>query len=439
MKHIPIGLTVLALAGQVAANEALDILENNERINELELPPVGDGEETVDQTPAVFVPVAYPERPEMNAVWDRLPVYENQNNRWVQEVSMMGGYEWGGSWGDARVKGGSDTDLDTTRTRRARLGARMKIFGNTEIEVVGEFAGDADYQRIERIKAKTRIDTSRLAAGSSFLEYGKFQPGFGIEQSKDSSELLTPERSLLANMLMPASTMGVRFSHESGPWSWGIGWFSADSDRYLPGIEGAGFLAANLAYEETSRLDSGSVVRTRWHFDYLHNLDGEDSESVPRYDLAGNLSANGGQAIVMNPAYKHMLSTGISMESEEFALETDFQLANGDESAWGLTITPSYWVMPGVVRVVGRYHYADSNGAGGLFGGMGAGSDSYYDSSPTFIGDEFHSFYAGANVHFHEDKLVLLNGLEWATMKDEAGGGYETSAWIWHTGARLSF
>jgi hypothetical protein len=239
-------------------------------------------------------------------------------------------------------------------------------------------------------------------------------------------------------MLMPASTLGVSFSQDCEPWDWSIGWFSGANDRYLPGIEGDGFLAGSLAYEVGEALEGGRAMRSRWHLDYIFNMDGAQSDSIPRYNVAGRRSANGNQLIARNPAFRHMVSTGVQLESDDFAFEGDFQLANGDVNAWGLTLTPSYWAVPGTLKIVGRYHYADTDDQAGLVGGLGVGSDPFFDVSPLFVGDEFHSFYLGANLHLYQDKFTILNGLEYALMKDDFSG-FETDAWIWQSSARLSF
>ena len=434
MKKTTLLLCAAALTHPLSANEALDILEGRKDVAEVELPPLPEGEEgSLDDEAVKF------ERPEwapspLDPIWSRAVLFEDNDNPWIQQLAVMGYYQFGGSWGTAEVEGQPDNvGLDTTRTRRARLGARAKIFGNTEIETVGEFAGRGDYQRLVRLKARTRV------LDNHYVEYGKFQPRFGIEQSKDPSQLLTPERSLLANMLMPAETMGVAFVQDCLPWAWSLGWFSSDFDRYVPGLEGNGFLAASIAYEGGERLEDGRAMRTRWHLDYLHNLDEDGSETIPRYNVAGRRSANGDQLIGRNPSFRHLLSTGVELETERFLFEGDFQLANGETNAWGMTITPSYWAVPGTLRVVGRYHYADSDDAGALVGGLGVGNDPFFDQSPLFVGDEFHSFYLGANLHLYRDRVVVMNGLEYALMKDEAGGGFETDAWIWHSGASVSF
>lgn len=435
MKTSVILCLAASLAGPVVANEALDILEGNKSVEDVSLPPLPEEEEAaqLDGTPPVFVPPTWQGNPVLDDIWSRAVLFEDESNPWVQQLAIMGLYQWNGSWGTAEVEGAPNVNLDTTRTRRARLGARMKIFGNTEVEAVGEFAGDANFQRLERLKGRTRV------LPNHYVDYGKFRPTFGIEQSKDPEQLLTPERTLLASMLMPDSTLGIMFSQDCDSWDWGIGWFSGAQDRYIPGIQGDGFIVANLAYNGAERLEDGSVMRTRWHLDYIYNMDGKDSRSIPRYKVGGRLAANGAQRILRNPSFRHLVSTGVELEGDRFAFEGDFQLANGDLNAWGLTLTPSYWVVPGTLKIVGRYHYADTDEPGGLVGGLGAGADPFFDVSPVFIGDEFHSFYLGANLHVYQDKMVLLNGIEYALMKDEAGGGFETDAVIWHTGARVSF
>ena len=431
MKAFQIITPLLLLALPLAANEALDILEGKKDINEIDLPPLPEEEMKEAGEAVTYVAPEWAPSP-LDPVWSRAVLFEDDTNPWVQQLAIMGLFEFSGSWGDAETTGGPNTDLNTTRTRRARLGARMKAFGNTEIEAVGEFAGDGEYPRVERFKAKTEVRPNY------YVSVGKMRPRFGIEQSKEPHQLLTPERTLLANMLMPASTLGVTFSQDCAPWDWSIGWFSGDQDRYLPGIEGDGFLAGSLAYESGETLEGGGAMRTRWHMDYIYNLDGKNSRSIPRYDVAGRRSANGNQLIARNPAFTHLFSTGIELESERFAFEGDFQLANGDLNAWGMTLTPSYWAVPGTLKIVGRYHYADTDAPGGLVGDLGVGNDPFYDTSPLFVGDEFHSFYLGANLHLYQDKVTVLNGLEYALMKDDAGG-FETDAWIWHSGARLSF
>ena len=113
--------------------------------------------------------------------------------------------------------------------------------------------------------------------------------------------------------------------------------------------------------------------------------------------------------------------------------------AKGDTTVSGLTLSPTYWLIPGTLKLVGRYHYAGSDDAGALVTTMGTSADPAFDDSPFFTGDEQHSFYLGANLHLYEDQVILMSGFESIELKDDAGAGFNTDASIWHTGAKVSF
>lgn len=432
MKFLPITL-LSALLLPLHANEALDVLEGKKDAAAVDLPPAPEGEAKDGDKEAV-IPISDVWAPSpLDPVWSKAVLFEDPNNPYLQRLAITGLFHWSAAWGEATPEGGREVDLDDTRTRRARLGARLRAFRNTEIEAVAEFAGDSNYNGIERLKGKTTF------LDNAYVGYGKMKPQFSIEYSTEPQNLLVPERSLLVNMVAPASTLGIMVGQDTDRWDWGLGLFSSDNDSNIPGIKGDGFLVANLAYEETGKTEGGSGIRTRWHADYIYNFDEQNSPAIPRYNVAGRRSANGNQLIAKNPAFRHLVSTGVQVEQDKFGFDADFILANGDSSAWGLSLTPSYWVLPGTLQIVGRYHYADTDDAGGLVGGMGVSSDPYFDSSPIFVGDEFHSFYLGANLHVYKDELIIMNGLEHALMKDQAGAGFDTDAWIWHSGARISF
>ncbi|WP_367874490.1 porin [Luteolibacter sp. Populi] len=416
------------------ANEALDVLEGKKNATDVPLPPAPDDGKAADAAEEV-IPLSdeWAASP-LDPVWSKAVLFDDPSNPYVQQLAISGLFHWSGAWGHASPEAGSpEVDLDGTRTRRARLGARLRAFRNTEIEAVAEFAGDSNFNGIERLKGTTRI------FDNAYVSYGKMKPRFSIEYSTEPQDLLVPERSFLVNMVAPASTLGIMIGQDTPTWDWGLGLFSGDNDSNIPSIQGNGFLVANLAYEEAGKSSKGGGLRTRWHADYIYNFDDNNNPAIPRYDVAGRRSANGNQLIKNNPAFRHLFSTGVEIEQGKFSFAGDFIVASGDTDAWGVSLTPSYWLLPGTLQVVGRYHFADSDQKGGLVGGMGVGSDPYFDSSPVFVGDEYHSFYFGTNLHVYKDELTITNGIEHVLLKDDAGSGFDTDAWIWHSGARLSF
>jgi hypothetical protein len=433
-----LGAILLSLAS-APANDALDVLEGKKKAMDIPLPPApeentGGGE---SREPVVYIEPQWSPSP-LDPVWSRAILFEDAGNPWIQQVAVTGFFEWQAAYGaDAKVEKTEslpekDVDLDGSLTRRARLGARLRAFRNTDIEANAEFAGNGDYRGVERLSAITEI-----TPGTS-VKYGKFRPAFTTEYATEDALLPYPDRSMLVNMLAPASTLGLMIGSRTGGWDCGAGWFSGDSNQNIPGFEGNGFLAFNLS--RTFVEPSGqSVMRTRWHLDYIHNLDGSNSKAMPRYNVAGRTSTNGDQPVTRNPVFRSLFSTGLTIDRDDFSFTGDFMLANGETSAWGMTLGPSYWLLPGTLKLVGRYHYAATDDAGSLVATMGASADPAFQDSPFFIGDEYQSFYLGANLHLYQDQMILMGGFEQIILNDELGGKFNTDASMWHTGARLSF
>jgi hypothetical protein len=428
-------ILLIAAATLANANEALDILEADKSPEQV---PVMPGA-AISPGDLVYPETVWPEwqTRTFDPIWARAVLFDDESNPWVQHVAITGFFEWQAALGEAEVDSVGATpsktiDLDSTRTRRARLGARIRAFRNTDIEAVGEIAGGADHSGIERLSARTEY---LPGAGVS---YGKFRPQFTAEYRQEPEFSPYPDRAMLVNMIAPQTTLGVHFDYRHNDWDYGIGWFSGDSDPYIPSLRGDGILALNLGRTFVS-MEGESITRTRWHLDYLHNFDAGRSDSVPRYNVAGRRSANGNQLVTSNPAFRHLFSTGFTLEQERFSFLGDFMIGKGDTTAWGLTLSPTWWAVPGYLKIVGRYHYAGSDDPGALVATMGASSDPFFDSSPFFIGDEYHSFYLGANAHLYQDRMVLMTGLENVILNDQAGAGFDTEAWIWHTGIKTSF
>ncbi|QTN31459.1 hypothetical protein HZ994_03650 [Akkermansiaceae bacterium] len=430
---------LLLTASLASANEALDVLEGKVDANSILLPPretregAEAGEERVENL--IYLEPEWAASP-LDAIWSRSVLYDSAANPWIQQVAISGYFDFQSGFGSAETDPSGaiparDTDLDGTRTRRARLGARFRAFNNTEIEAVGEFAGDSDYRGIERLKAYTRF------SDTTGVTYGKFRPNFGTESRTEPQLSPYPGRSMLTNLISPASSLGVSFHRAGQNFDYDIGWFSGDFDPNIPSIRGDGFL--NLSISRSFVEKSGDTLsKVRWHADYIHNFDAGRSNPMG-YEIAGKRSANGNQLIVQNPSYRHLFSTGVRIDSDRHSFIGDFQLARGDTTAWGLTAGATYWAIPGTLNLVGRYHYAGSDDPGALVFAPGNSGDLLYDSSPLFIGNEYHSLYLGANLHLYKDSLVIRNGLEYGIITDDAGAGFNTDSFTWQSGASISF
>lgn len=425
--------------GPIQANEALDVLEGNKKASEIELPPA-PADSIVSQQQergsVVYIQPHWAPSP-MDQLWARAMLFEDPTNPWVQQVAITGFFDWHAAYGRARIDtpgGGSaaTVDLDGTRTRRARLGARMRMFRNTDVEAVTEIAGSNEFRGIDRLSAETQI------LPHTKVKIGKFRPHFPREHGGEQEISAYPNHTMLANMISPRSNLGVMLSKNSPYWEYGLGWFSSDNDPDFPTIEGDGFLAFSLQRTLAERAGTTNR-RLLWHLSYLHNFDASRGGAFPRYNLVGRFSANGSQEVTRNPSYRHLVSTGLSIDQDNFSLSSDVMFAAGEDKAWGLTLSPTYWVIPGSLKLVARYHYAESQDAGGLISTMGVNNDPLFDNSPFFVGDEYESFYIGANLHLYENQMVLMSGVEQIEFKDDAGAGFNTDASVWHFGAQMSF
>lgn len=438
MRFSPLHFLLLA-APFAYANEALDVLEGKIDANSIILPPreIPEGEEAEQERVEniIYLPPEWAPSP-LDAVWSRSVLYDNSANPFIQQFAVAGQYDFSASFGKAEtIPSGAiparNTDLDGTRSRRARLGARILAFNNTEIEAMGEFAGDTQYRGVERLKAYTQVSET------TGVTLGKFRPNFGTESRIEPSLSPYPYRGTLTNMVAPPAALGVSIHHAGETLDYDIGWFSSDFDPDFGSMDGDGML--NLSVSRTFVERTGdTLARTKWHVDYLHNFDA--GRSNPQgYDLAGRRSANGNQLIVQNPAYRHLFSVGVKMDSDSSSFSGDFQFAKGDSTVWGLTLGATHWLIPGTLNLVGRYQYAGTDDPRGIVAAPGNSGDLRYDASPFFAGDEYHSFYLGTNLHLYKDSLLIRNGVEYMILNDEVGNSFNTEAFTWQTGAQLSF
>lgn len=438
MRFSPLHFLLLA-APFAYANEALDVLEGKIDANSIILPPreIPEGEEAEQERVEniIYLPPEWAPSP-LDAVWSRSVLYDNSANPFIQQFAVAGQYDFSASFGKAEtIPSGAiparNTDLDGTRSRRARLGARILAFNNTEIEAMGEFAGDTQYRGVERLKAYTQVSET------TGVTLGKFRPNFGTESRIEPSLSPYPYRGTLTNMVAPPAALGVSIHHAGETLDYDIGWFSSDFDPDFGSMDGDGMF--NLSVSRTIVERTGdTLARTKWHVDYLHNFDA--GRSNPQgYDLAGRRSANGNQLIVQNPAYRHLFSVGVKMDSDSSSFSGDFQFAKGDSTVWGLTLGATHWLIPGTLNLVGRYQYAGTDDPRGIVAAPGNSGDLRYDASPFFAGDEYHSFYLGTNLHLYKDSLLIRNGVEYMILNDEVGNSFNTEAFTWQTGAQLSF
>ena len=428
MKLTPFCL-FLTLALPLTANEALDLLEGKDESAGWTVAPVASGGggsgEQVEGGPGPARDWDY-DRRSMRYLPPLFSVYQNDDNEFVQRVSFDGLLEWRTEDGSYEPDNAPKSDLDDTGVRRARLGARVRAFYNTDFEARAVFDDD-DYQGIDSLRATVDV------ADGVAVSVGKYRPPFSGEYSLDPAVRVTPEIGQLSRQIAPANTLGAMVAVQAGGWDYAAGYFSGDVDKDIPDLDGDGFILGKVAYtfqgpplSPDNAESPGSDTYQRWYLDYIYNLNRDDSSSIPL-------------------AYQHLASTGVEVSSERMDLLVDLMLANGDvNTAWGLTVLGSYWLYEDAVQIVGRYHYADTDDDNGLIVGYGIGSAIGDSTQPqtyptTFTADELHSFYFGLNFYFFENYIILNTGIEYQLLKDDDDSALDADSWIWQAGGRIAF
>lgn len=62
-----------------------------------------------------------------------------------------------------------------------------------------------------------------------------------------------------------------------------------------------------------------------------------------------------------------------AFDQGDFGFAGDFKLAKGDATVWGISLAPTYWLLPGTLQLVGRYQYAGTDEAGSLVSSLDTG------------------------------------------------------------------
>jgi hypothetical protein len=271
---------------------------------------------------------------------------------------------------------------------RARIGVALETFYGVEILADALFASSGDSQGWETLRASIPLnDQVRFSAG-------KFPPPFSTEYSRDAAVRWFPTLSPFASQIAPASSLGAMLEGRSAALDWKLGWFSGDSDH-------------------------------RWHLDYLYNMDGVGSESIPM-------------------GYRHLVSAGTEFSSGRLDFYTEFLLARSSQNTeYGITTAARYWLLQDAVSFVGRYQYARSQNPGRIVSGWGIPSTGAAAIHPAefpveTIASTLSSFYGGINIHLDDDNFIIGTGLEYRSLSEVVDDD-DFSSWGWNTFARYAF
>lgn len=337
-------------------------------------------------------------------LWEIPQVYSNENSNFINDLKLVGRYQW--QYGDVDFDNG---DFSDSETRRFRLGTEAKILGG-DWKVKGEINVDDDFSPFYKSLEEAYI---KYQGSDLFnLTIGRQKPAWSYEWSTSSRKILTFERSLLTNQLAPKKTTGINLSGSIDNWSYSLGVYNGDIDEEFGDFDEAGeFVIASLGYDYS---DSSSFDKAAWRFDILHNNDKNNNAAK---------------------AYENSFSLNHSLSINKLALNTDLIHASGySDDAYGLILLPTY-ELSDKLQLVGRYTYANGDNDG-------LRAQKRYERkvplSDGGYGDNYQSFYLGLNYYLNDHKLKFMTGIEYSNMDGGTDGGDYDGVTIF-SGFRLYF
>jgi phosphate-selective porin OprO/OprP len=334
-------------------------------------------------------------------------LYRDDSNPVVQRVLLSGRFNY-----DYAHINADQGDHNEGNIRRLRIGPRITLFRtltfHSEVEL--------DPQRRDPFYLRfTDFYVQWTKSGRMVLTVGKQGVPFTLDGATSSRELLTIDRSNLANNIwFPQEYLpGVSVSGRRAPWVYRLGVYSAGTMT-----------------REFGEFDGGLATLGVLGYDFAPAL------GVQEALLTGNyVYQNPDRNNTFTRQLEHIGSVNFRFETTKWGARSDLSTGSGylgQGDLWGVQAMPFVNVTP-KFQVVGRYTFINSDTPNGLR------LTTYESRVVPGRGDEYSELYLGANYYFYGHRLKLQSGVQFADMKDRAndGGAYEGVAWT--TGLRVSW
>lgn len=339
-------------------------------------------------------------------IWSITKLYKNKDNPFIQDISLSGRAQF------EYFKVDSDQgDADDWEVRRLRMGAKVKMFQNWVLH--GEVDFDAQNSD-DPYKKLTDAYIQYNHSDALSISVGKQSVKFGLDGGTSSKELITMDRSNLANNLWFTEEYapGVSVSGEKGNLLYFLGGFVSDGNPEFGDFDAGNFMLARVGYNfaEAIGADNATV-----YLDYIYQTPDENNDATRPFE--------------------HIGSVNFLYEKGKFGLGADVMAGSGygdQGDVYGVQFMPSYYLTDKLQAVL-RYTFID--------GDENAIRFARYESAvmEKAEGDQYQEFYAGLNYYFYGHKLKFQTGVQYATMDDSANDGGEYSGWQIISGIRISW
>jgi phosphate-selective porin OprO/OprP len=387
----------------------------------------------------------------MDQAWSAFNLYKDDANPILQEFSLQGrlqlqtiyGEAGGDSFNTSDYKdAGNDESVwgNDIEARRARFGFKSKWFQNWKLD--GQINVDLDGR-----DGDTNDHTLYKDLYDLFVTYGpsetfnvsagKTKTRFTREQEISSNNILTIERSLLANTMFPGELTGI-WTNGKGVqeyWLYELGVYGSDRVREFSEFDQGAIVLGKVGYDYSSQAGLDSAVAS---IHYMHNTEPgfrelkEDNftpSASPLFtdSIALTNDINHGRYGLTTEVLYGFGYDGVYEQSGK--LVTD----KPQSDVFGITIIPSYFIADGL-QVVGRLQIATSEDGDGLQVPSRYERLAYGATGDDEKGNTYVSTYLGLNYYIYGHKLKLMNGIEYSDM---GGGDYD--GYTLMSGLRFSF
>jgi phosphate-selective porin OprO and OprP len=341
-------------------------------------------------------------------IWGRFTEwYADDTNPVVQRVMLSGRFHY-----DFATIDSDQGDHDEWNVRRLRIGPRITLFRtftfHSEIEL--------DPQRHDPLYVRfTDLYLMWTKSPRLVLTVGKQSAPFTLDGANSSRELLTIDRSNLANNLwFPQEYIpGISVSGRRAPWVYRAGLFSSgEANREFGEFNGGTFTLGVLGYDFAPALDVKEAL------------------------LTGNyVYQNADPLNTFTRQLKHIGSINFRFEDTKWGARADLSKAAGylgQSDMWAFQGMP-FINVTSKLQAVARYTFIESDAPNGIR------LATYESRVVPGRGDEYIELYLGANYYFYGHRLKAQTGVQFADMNDRANDGGAYSGVAWTTGLRVGW
>jgi phosphate-selective porin OprO/OprP len=361
-------------------------------------------------TPVTTTPSRTTEPSEFDKIWGLATLYKDKNNPWLEEVSFFGRAHT--NWAAVDSDKGNWSDWEQ---RRLRAGLKVKFLQEFELKTEVRFIpqGGSAYAGLTEASLTWNADPAFR------LTVGKQLPRYTLEGALSSNELLTVERSLLANTFWVGEenfSTGITATGDIGHWQYYVAFLSGESDKAFGDLDAGFYSVTSLGYDFATELGADKALLRA---DYVYN-DGDGGNTTTK-------------------PFENTVGLGFDFKQGRFGVQSNVLRASGlgkQPDAWGFVLMPTYSITP-KLELVARYTFLDGEGAGAI-----KPQRRYENEVPGITGtkgDGYQAGYLGLNYYVYGHKLKFQSGIEYSRMSDSSGKGGDYSAWNYLAGFRLSF